>query len=207
MKWPSLLVVACGLLLGCSGGEASRDPLSPDLVSDFTSPALEGMAVRDHPFGVEIVTAPTGARGTTVSCSNAVGAALMSCLSPGIVLTAVGDVPIRSATQFRDRVNSSPGGYRFRFIPPGTATVDGAVGRFADPALTEMTVRDHPEGAVIVTPPFHDMTDIPGISRNMGYQPGLVIRKVNGTRVRDAVHLRDAMNQAYDTNANVMLEM
>ena len=51
MKWSSLVVAALCLVAPGCGNE-------PSVVSDFKAPRFQGLVVRDHPNGAEVVNSP-----------------------------------------------------------------------------------------------------------------------------------------------------
>jgi hypothetical protein len=123
MKWIAVAGIL-SFLLGCGDAGQSRKADSPqantagapqptagadeELVTDFKSPELAGLAVRDHTGGVEIVTAPT-ARGTTPPPMGSND--LLWTLAPGAIFTSVNGTSVRDAKHFRDLMNA---------IKPGT---------------------------------------------------------------------------------------
>lgn len=64
------------------------------------------------------------------------------------------------------------------------------VSDFSAPPLRGLSVRDHPQGAEIVTP-----------ASQAPWPVGEVITHVNGQPVRNAAHFRDLMNELHRTNA------
>ena len=132
MNWSSLAIGGlCLLALGCgdaaqtnsadamqgkaadaqtNAAEAARadgaGAADQALVSDFTAPDLEGMVVRNHPEGAQIVTPPRS-RGTSppTLASDPADRAWWIIYAPGVVFTEVNGTPVRDAAHFRDLVN------------------------------------------------------------------------------------------------------
>lgn len=73
------------------------------LITDFKSPELAGLAVRDHPQGVQVVTPPR-ARGTTpppIGTND-----LLWTFNRGAIFTSVNDQPARDAKHFRELMDA-----------------------------------------------------------------------------------------------------
>jgi hypothetical protein len=113
----SFLVLTILLLAGCNDArQANEDAVSPantaeappagserESVSDFKSPELGGLKVRDHTGGVQVVTAPT-ARGTTpppIGTND-----LLWTLAPKAIFTSVNGTPARDAKHFRELMDA-----------------------------------------------------------------------------------------------------
>ena len=74
-------------------------------VSGFKSPELAGLAVRDHPQGVQVVTPPK-ARGSTPPMPG-MNDRLWITYAPNAVLNAVNGTPVRNAVQFRELMDAA----------------------------------------------------------------------------------------------------
>lgn len=88
------------------------------------------------------------------------------------------------------------------------AVPETLVSGFADPKLAGMTVRDHPQGAQVVSPPSArkpqpSPSDVPSMIDML--PPRAVLTAVNDTRIRNAAHFRDLMNDAYAKKAEIKL--
>ncbi|MGQ0589050.1 MAG: hypothetical protein ACT4N8_05895 [Sphingosinicella sp.] len=124
-------------------GAAIAQVPSEAVVSDFSAPPLQGLSVRDHPQGAEIVTP-----------------ARQAPWPVGEVITHVNGQPIRNATHFRDLMNEL---HRANARGVGVRTVSqveaaDAPGEQAD-AGSEwprgLAARAHPNGVEITSPgPF-----------------------------------------------------
>lgn len=81
-----------------AGAEAATE-------SGFKSPELAGLAVRDHPQGVQVVTPPK-ARGTTPPAPG-MNDRLWITYAPGAVLSAVNGTTVRNAVHFRELMDAA----------------------------------------------------------------------------------------------------
>lgn len=107
-----LLIAACGdakqsgkdsAEVNAAGAPQASSDDQQGLVTDFKSPELAGLAVRDHPQGVQVVTPPT-ARGTTpppIGTND-----LLWTLDRGAIFTSVNDKPARDARHFRELMDA-----------------------------------------------------------------------------------------------------
>lgn len=81
------------------------------------------------------------------------------------------------------------------------------VSGFKSAELAGLSVRDHPQGVQVVTPPKARGTTPPAPGMNdrlwITYAPGAVLSAVNGTTVRNAVHFRELMDAASATGKDV----
>lgn len=128
MKWTlPALVGLCLAASGCGDSTATNSVdaaasnasgavqgkvASEGLVSGFTDPELQGMVVRDHPKGAQVVTPPPSLReevGDSTGLKRGpptLRSDRPKCLcSRGAVFTSVNGTPIRNAAHFRDMMN------------------------------------------------------------------------------------------------------
>lgn len=119
----SSIIIAMLLFAGCkdaspTGGNAAA--AKPDAnsaeahsaaVTDFKNPELAGLAVRDHPQGVQVVS-PPDARGNTPPPIGSND--LLWSLSEGAIFTSVNDVPARDARHFRELMDALEPGAEVR---------------------------------------------------------------------------------------------
>jgi hypothetical protein len=110
MKRSALAVaLLCVIASGCGENRQSNSAEADPgvLVSDFASPDLQGLVVRDHPNGAEVVTAPDEEL-TRAALENEQAPFPMSMFyTRGAVLTAVNDTPVRDAAHFRELANGA----------------------------------------------------------------------------------------------------
>jgi hypothetical protein len=96
-----LIVAGCGEDLQPNSAEAAPG----GLVSDFAAPDLQGLVVRDHPNGAEVVTPPDEGR-TQAALENKQAPFPMAMFyTRGAILTAVNGTPVRDAAHFREMAN------------------------------------------------------------------------------------------------------
>lgn len=87
------------------------------------------------------------------------------------------------------------------------------VSDFKAPRFQGLVVRDHPNGAEVVTSPRQEaiLPGLPGAGPNVQrfslYPRGRVFTRVNGTAVRGAAHFRDLVNAATDGSDQLELEL
>ena len=107
----SILVVTafCMVVLGCGeSGQQNSIVSSPGgLVSDFAAPDLQGLVIRDHPNGAEVVTPPDPARAQAALENKQAPFPMSLFYTRGAVLTAINGTRVRNAANFRELANAA----------------------------------------------------------------------------------------------------
>jgi hypothetical protein len=145
MKRSSLLFATL-LAAGCDGtpqgaknetvtaGNANQTSATAqsEVVTDFKAPELAGLAVRDHPQGVQVVTEPIARRTTPPPIGTN---DLLWTLNRGAIFTSVNDTPARDARHFRDLMNA---------VKPGQAVKLGQTLFLEDAGDGQVMIRTTP---------------------------------------------------------------
>ena len=167
-------------VVGCDASRSPEGSTPGNIVSDFAVPAFQGLAVRDHAEGAQVVERFQGPTGTYERCT---------------IFTAVNGTRVRDATHFRDLLNAVAErgeelelGYKVNSSdcpavgPTREVASQAVVSDFADPKLKGLVVRDHRDGVEVVA------------SGATWHQPGTIFISVNGVPIRNAAHFRQLMN-------------